>query len=356
MLPLFERARRHCERIALIDADGSWTFAQLLDAADRVAAALRGGKADLQEQRVAFLVSPGFAYAATQWGIWRAGGVAVPLGLMHPRPELAYALDDAQVSAVVTEPALTDKVLALVQARSLPLVLTHDAMGAAAVEAPVVEPGRRAMMLYTSGTTGKPKGVVTTHANIQVQVKSLVEAWAWSRDDHILHVLPLHHIHGIINVLTCALWAGAACEFLWPFDAQRVWRRIGRGDLTLFMAVPTIYAKLIAAWEDAPPPQRLTMSAGCRQMRLMVSGSAALPVRTLERWQSISGHVLLERYGMTEIGMALSNPLHGRRRPGQVGTALPGVEVRRCEALRREAAPDCPAQIEVRGAGVFLEY
>src|SRR5205823_5575133 len=114
------------------------------------------------------------------------------------------------------------------------------------------------------------------------------------------------------------------------FDAERVWARIAAGELTLFMAVPTIYAKLIGAWEAAPPERRRAWSAGCAppRMRLMVSGSAALPVQRLERWREISGHILLERYGMTEIGMALSNPLHGTRRPGFVGTSLPGVEVR----------------------------
>ena len=352
----FDRARQHADRIALIDAHGTWTYAQLDDAATRVASALLGPEADLQERRIAFLVAPGFEYAAIQWGIWRAGGVAVPLGLMHPPPELAYALDDAQVSSVLADPASVDKIRSAGNERSLPILLTTDALDSPLLDTPPIELSRRAMMLYTSGTTGKPKAVVTTHANIQAQVESLVEAWAWSRQDHILHVLPLHHIHGIINVLGCALWIGATCEFLWPFDAKQVWQRFGHSDLTLFMAVPTIYAKLITAWENSSPEERQAMSRGCRQMRLMVSGSAALPASTLERWKSISGHVLLERYGMTEIGMALSNPLEGRRAPGHVGAALPGVEVQRLDEHGQAPEPQTPAEIEVRGPGVFLEY
>src|SRR5438132_1371119 len=206
-------------------------------------------------------------------------------------------------------------------------VTTDEAVGTAPRSLlPRVAAGRRAMIVYTSGTTGKPKGVVTTHANIAAQVTSLVTAWEWRADDWILLVLPLHHVHGIINVLTCALWAGARCEMLPKFDAERVWARIADGDLTLFMAVPTIYGKLITAWEAAAPERRRAWSAGCAPpgMRLMVSGSAALPVQRLERWREITGHVLLERYGMTEIGMALANPLHGERRPGFVGTPLPG--------------------------------
>ncbi|MEK0189549.1 AMP-binding protein, partial [Microcoleus anatoxicus] len=149
----------------------------------------------------------------------------------------------------------------------------------------------------TSGTTGKPKGVVTTHQNIQAQVTSLIDAWEWTSSDRILHVLPLHHIHGIVNVLTCALWAGAECEMLSKFDAETVWNRICDGDLTLFMAVPTIYVKLIAAWETATEETQNRRSKSCAKMRLMVSGSAALPVQVLEKWQKISSHFLLERYG-----------------------------------------------------------
>jgi malonyl-CoA/methylmalonyl-CoA synthetase len=153
----------------------------------------------------------------------------------------------------------------------------------------------------------------------------------------------------VINVLTCALWAGATCEVLPRFDPDDVWNRIAAGGLTLFMAVPTIYGRLIAAWEQAPPARRAAMSESAHALRLMVSGSAALPVSVLEKWKAISGHVLLERYGMTEIGMALSNPLHGERVPGTVGTPLPAVEV-------RLADDDGVAEIEVRGPGVFLEY
>jgi malonyl-CoA/methylmalonyl-CoA synthetase len=198
--------------------------------------------------------------------------------------------------------------------------------------------------------------VVTTHANNRAQVTSLVEAWEWTREDRILNVLPLHHIHGVVNVLTCALWSGATCEMLPRFDAKAVWDRMACGGPTLFMAVPTIYVKLIAAWEAATPDERRVMSAGAARMRLMVSGSAALPVSTLEKWREITGHILLERYGMTEIGMALSNPLRGERRPGCVGTPLPGVELRLRGEDGRPPAPGESGEIQVRGPGVFLEY
>jgi malonyl-CoA/methylmalonyl-CoA synthetase len=122
------------------------------------------------------------------------------------------------------------------------------------------------------------------------------------------------------------------------------------------MAVPTVYTKLIAAWDAASPERRAQLSQACSRLRLMVSGSAALPVSTLARWQQISGHTLLERYGMTEIGMALSNPLRGERVPGSVGTPLPGVEVRLVGEHGDPVAPGTPGGIEVRGPAVFAEY
>ena len=355
-IPLFERAEQHGQSTAIVTTERSYTYRQLLAASARVRGALLDGVADLNEARIAYMVSPGFDYVATQWGIWGTGGVAVPLAVMYPPTELAHVIDDADVAAIVADPSHRDKLLPLASARSLPLVLTTDAMAHEATKMPELVASRRAMMLYTSGTTGKPKGVVTTHANIQAQIESLVASWEWSSADQILHVLPLHHVHGIINVLSCALWAGARCEFLPQFSAESVWDRFRQGDLTLFMAVPTMYAKLISAWQAAPPDQQRNMSAGCEKMRLMVSGSAALPVETFQSWASITGHVLLERYGMTEIGMALSNPLHGQRVPGHVGTPLPHVEVRRVDEQGNLVAPDVPGEIEVRGPSVFLEY
>jgi malonyl-CoA/methylmalonyl-CoA synthetase len=356
-LSLVARARRHGERTAIVAPEGTYSYRDLLDASGRVAACLLGGRADLAEARVAFLAPPGLHHVAVQWGIWRAGGIAVPLAISHPPPELEYVIRDAAAEIVVAHPDFAMVMQSLQLPPSVRTVTTDDAVGTAPrFPLPDVAEGRRAMMVYTSGTTGKPKGVVTTHANIAAQVTSLVTAWEWRADDAILLVLPLHHVHGIVNVLTCALWSGAGCEMPLAFTAERVWSRIAEGPLTLFMAVPTIYGKLIAAWEAATPERRHAWSAACARLRLMVSGSAALPVQRLERWREISGHVLLERYGMTEIGMALSNPLNGERRPGFVGAPLPGVEVRLVDERGGPVAAGTPGEIEVRGETVFLEY
>lgn len=355
-LPLIERAKENADKIAIRATEGTFTYRELLQTSARIATALLANTPDLKEQRVAFLIPSGFQYVATQWGIWRAGGIAVPLCVSHPRPELEYVIEDSGASIIITHPDFEAVLGSLAQERNLRLILTTDALPEETDFLPDIDISRRALILYTSGTTGKPKGVVITHKNIQAQVTSLISAWEWKASDRILNVLPMHHIHGIINVLTCALWAGAECHMLPKFDAQIVWERIMAGDLTLFMAVPTIYVKLIAAWEAADSERKKIMSAGCAQMRLMVSGSAALPIQVLEKWQNISSHFLLERYGMTEIGMALSNPLHGERLPGYVGKPLPQVEVRLVDENGNLVPPGTPGEIQVKGDTVFLEY
>lgn len=213
------------------------------------------------------------------------------------------------------------------------------------------------MILYTSGTTSRPKGVVSTHAVIQAQIESLVTAWEWQPDDRIPLFLPLHHIHGIINILSCALWSGATIEPFSRFEPQAVLQRVSEGAYSVFMAVPTIYVKLIQAIEAMPGEKRDPVVAGFGGMRLMVSGSAALPVSVHEKWTELTGQKLLERYGMTEIGMALSNPYRGERRPGAVGKPLPGVEIRlQSEQGEIVTGENEPGEIQVRGAGVFREY
>ncbi len=293
---------------------------------------------------------------ATQWGIWRAGGIAVPLALEAPAAELGYYLENSKASALIYDESGESLMSAVAASRRIRGNLYSRLISCEKSRLPKIIANRLAMILYTSGTTSRPKGVVTTHANIAAQITALVKAWEWSAEDRILLCLPLHHIHGIVNVLSCALWSGAICEMLPRFDANAVWQRIGSGSLTLFMAVPTIYVRLIAAWEAAAPEQRTQWSEGAARMRLMVSGSAALPVSTLQRWKQITGHTLLERYGMTEIGMALSNPYRGERVPGSVGKPLPGVEVRLVSESGEPLPPGAVGEIEVRGPNVFAEY
>lgn len=349
------RARSWLSRVAIQDSHGAYTYDDLMRASEVGAARILDGRSDLAEGRVAFMIEPSFAHVVAQWSIWRAGGVAVPVCLTHPVPEIEYVLETTRPGMVIYSRAYADVLAPLAEARSIPHI-SSDGLRGDPGSLPNVGSERRAMILFTSGTTGRPKGVVSTHANLTAQIESLVDAWEWNTDDRILLTLPLHHVHGIVNVLSCALWSGARCDMLPAFDAATVVDRIGAGDLTLYMAVPTIYHRLITHLEGLSPGELDRFADGASALRLMVSGSAALPVPVLERWRELSGHTLLERYGMTEIGMALSNPYDGERVPGTVGTPLPGVEVRLADDDALPVPPGEAGEIQVLGRNVFLEY
>lgn len=356
-LPLFNRVVEYADRTAIISAGIDYTYTDLLRDSKNTASLLLDGSKDLNEARVAFLFSSGYDYVRVQWAIWRAGGIAVPLCTTYPSAELEYFIADSRADIVVAEDALQEKVKPIATKMGLRYLSLSETASSNSTELADISPGRRAMILYTSGTTGKPKGVVSSHQIIQAQIESLVKAWEWSSDDRIMQILPLHHIHGIINIACCALWSGALLDMLPKFDTDAVWQRLVDADLTLFMAVPTIYSRLAAAWDTAPAKTQHRWSNACKKLRLMISGSAALPVAMLERWEQISGHRLLERYGMTEIGMALSNPLHGERLAGHVGKPLPGVDVRLVDEDGNPLTEGTKeGEIQVQGPNVFMEY
>ena len=356
MIQLIENAKLFPDSVAVVSDNKEYTYQTLLDFAHHIAGLLLEKSTDLKEVRVAFLITPGFEYVAIQWGIWLAGGIAVPLCNLHPLDAMQYVIDDADASILIVGSAYEKQLFPLTVKKHLRFLKLADFKNAPSPTLPNISPDRRAMILYTSGTTSKPKGVVTTHFNIESQINTLVNFWEWKQDDYILNILPLHHVHGIINVMSCALWSGACCEFLPKFETAKVWEIFLSEKLTLFMAVPTIYYKLINHWETSPPEKQQKMSASLKSMRLMVSGSAALPVSVLEKWKSISGHTLLERYGMTEIGMGLSNPYHGERRAGHVGLPLPGVEMRLVDNNNKPVHEGEPGEIQIKGNSVFLEY
>ena len=357
MIELINKANSYSERTAIISNESQYSFDQLLSKSRIIASNILNGEKDLFESRVVFLINPSFEYVATQWAIWRAGGVAVPLCSLHPLPSLKYVIEDSEASILIISKSFKNLLKPLSKKLKIKLILIEEIIGSTFIELPEISIERRAMILYTSGTTSLPKGVVTTHKNIQFQIESLVEAWKWQSNDHILNILPLHHIHGIINVLGCALWSGACCEFLPKFDSKKVWDKISSAELTLFMAVPTIYFKLIDFWESSSKDKKLLLSRRVKKLRLMVSGSAALPVSVLEKWKEITSHILLERYGMTEIGMALSNSYEGERRPGHVGFPLPGVKVRLADSNGNEINNiGDSGEIQIKGPNVFKEY
>jgi len=356
-IPIIERAASFGSAVAIQDGTDQHSYRDLLERSVSMAATLLDSKADLEEKRIAFQIPPGFAYVSVQWGIWQAGGIAVPLSISATEQELEHSIGDSGVSCVVTTEDLATKIRSHAKKRNTRIVIVDEIGPTGEFTLPQIELTRRAMILYTSGTTSRPKGVVTTHACIQSQIECLVKAWHWTSKDRVPLFLPLHHIHGIINVLACGLWSGARVETFSKFDIDRVFDRVAHDAYTVFMAVPTIYVKMIQALESLSKSEREPILSGFRKMRLMISGSAALPSSVQEHWTNLTTQRLLERYGMTEIGMALSNPYEGERRAGTVGQPLPSVKIRlMSEQGDVIAAENESGEIQVQGPGVFLEY
>lgn len=327
--PLCDRLAAHDSAIAIVDVDGAHTYASIDRRARALAARLLEIHGPLDETPVAILAEPGADVVVALAGVWFAGGIAVPLHPPHPIAEMLHVVSDADAPMILATDSQRNRALDLAGEHAMRIVdlVAASTAGADPLGASGATPAGGALMMHTSGTTGRPKGAVHTHASLAAQVDGMLEAWAWRQSDRIVGTLPLNHLHGLVNITLTSLAAGAICELHAAFDATAVWERLASGEVTVFMAVPTIYARLMDAWGRAAAPTRERWSAGARGLRLMVSGSAALPVRTLDRWREITGHTLLERYGMTELGMVLGNTLT-HRVPGHVGVPFPGVEVR----------------------------
>ena len=201
-----------------------------------------------------------------------------------------------------------------------------------------------ALILYTSGTTGKPKGAVLTHQNLSIQQELLREAWGLRESDALLHALPLDHMHGLCIAMLSCIGAGASIRMLPAFDAARIFREMESS--TVLMGVPTMHKKLFEAFDAAENATRARWMHHARNLRLLTSGSSALPVTLAARFREITGAIPLERFGMTEIGVGLSNPLDGERRAGTVGVPLRTVETKIADG----------GELFVKGPSVFHEY
>lgn len=315
-----------------------------------------------------------------------SGGIAVPLCTAHPAKEQQYALDDSAPSALIATSKFRSRAEEIRNAGGKPRLLHLDELppqAKAVVEPKEVrvelketgwaETKRGALILYTSGTTNLPKGVVSTHSSLAAQASSLITAWEMTAADHLLHILPLHHVHGIVNATLAPLMSGGTIEYLFPFSPSTVWSRLIAGvarahdprkreTISLFMAVPTIYNRLLSSLPLQPLEVQTSAAAAIRGLRLAISGSAALPGSIRDGWHDLAGTALgggtmLERYGMTEIGMALSNRPDSRI-DNAVGWPLPGVEVRLVdiESAAVITKPNVPGEIQIRGPTVFREY
>ena len=341
------------DQLMLVDAKGSYSRRDVRRAVQSIARQI----AQFKGESIAILCEPGIEWIAAACAIWKTGNIAVPLLSTHPVTELLHPLNDADVSVILYSTSASQLVNDLVQNDSTFTICTSKHINDEVdVEVPLVaHPDDDALIIYTSGTTGKPKGAVHTHRSLLAMMSGMIDAWEWSHNDRTVCVLPLNHVHGIVNVSLCALFVGGVLEAPRSFDAEHVWNRFTSGEITVFMAVPTVYSRLTTFWERASSSQQKSLSEAASRLRLMVSGSAALPVSTLEKWKSISSHTLLERYGMTETGMILSNMLTSRV-PGHVGWPMPDVEVRIVDDQLQDVESGTPGELLVRGPQLFSRY
>ena len=375
--PILGASERIAPRTAIVDLSGEQaSYQSLAERSLDVSGALQAPQIGTAPgDRVAILCSGGSAYAASLLGVWDSLAMAVPLCTAHPINELEYTvkdsgshvvLTDSKYEAVATELAAAlgkDHPVRVVNVDKIPAnsgQARHHLQLAHSPEDPL-------LIIYTSGTTGPPKGVVWRRKALEANTRDMAATWGWRPTDRILHFLPLHHVHGVVNKLLTPLTLGACVEFS-PFKPRTVWDRLARNAdgapeeaITVFMGVPTVYAKLIESWNnELSPSERAASRAGIdASMRLMVSGSAALPLSVFEAWERITGHRLLERYGMSEFGMGLTNPLEpmSSRVPGYVGKPFPSAEVRIVdESTNQVLPPGESGALQIRGPIVFDEY
>ena len=287
----------------------------------------------------------------------RAGIIFHPLNTAYTLKELDHFLEDAQPKLFVCGSKRADDATELTKKHKVRLVETLEANGTGTLCEDVADYGERfdtvvrdendiALLIYTSGTTGKPKGAMITHKNISSNAASLSQAWGWQKDDVLLHVLPIFHVHGLCVALHIPLLMGTKILFQPRFSVMETIKLLPKS--TVMMAVPTIYTRLLS---DTKFNKDV-----CDAMRLFVSGSAPLLPETFTQFEQRTGHRILERYGMSEAQMITSNPLIGVRRGGTVGFPLPDVEVRVCDDEGTSLESGEIGSLEIKGPNVFRGY
>ncbi|OAN54105.1 malonyl-CoA synthase [Paramagnetospirillum marisnigri] len=308
--------------------------------------------------RVAVQVDKSPEAVALYLACMRCGGVLLPLNTAYQSDELEYFLSDAAPAAVVCQPHRLAELEGLVAKAGIrATVLTLGATGdgslcqrAKGLPSDIATTGRGgddiAAILYSSGTTGRPKGAMMSHRNLASNALTLHKLWGFRPDDVLLHCLPIFHTHGLFVAINCVLLNGTSMIFCPKFDAEQAIRLLSK--VTVFMGVPTFYTRFIASPSLTP--------AACQTMRLFISGSAPLLEETFNEFKARTGFTILERYGMTEGGMFTSNPLDGERRAGTVGFPLPDVELRITDEDGRVLPQGEIGIIEVKGPNIFTGY
>ncbi len=331
-----------------LEWDRTYTFGEVDARASQMACALaaRGVTAG---DRLCVYLSNSIAYIDLFLAATRLGVIFVPVNILYRDREIRHILEDADPAAIVTDEAgrahITD-------GASIWLIedLVREAAAQPATRRVAVTDGDApAALVYTSGTTGVSKGAIVTHNAFAVNALNLIACWRISSADRLLLTLPLFHVHGLGNGLHCWLISGCRMRLTERFDHARAAEWMLDFEPTLFFGVPTMYVRLLDVKED--DARRIG-----ERMRLFVSGSAPLPAQVLEAFRNRYGHTILERYGMSETLMNISNPYVGERRPGSIGLPLPGVSVRNLDPDGNPVKDGETGELYVRGSNVFSGY
>ena len=348
-------AREEPEKPCIFFEGDGWSYGRLLERAERFAAAL-GERGIARGERVALFLGNSPDFLAAYLGTHLAGAVVVPVNTAYKRAELGHIFEDSGARLCLTDAERRTEIEGL--RTDLPDLETVVEVGegleemlgtAGPYELRLPDGEDLATIAYTSGTTGRSKGAMLLHRNLVANVAAVCEAWRWGPDDRLLLTLPLFHTHGLTVGAHGTLYVGASAELHRRFDADRVYDALLGGETTMFFGVPTMYARLLRearARDERPGP-----------LRLYVAGSAPLSPGAFAEFEELFGERILERYGMTETGMNLTNPYEGERRPGTVGAPFPGQEARVVGVKGRDLlGPGEVGEIEVRGPHVFAGY
>jgi len=346
------------DRVALRQDGTTLTYGDLFVAAHGHAAAYRSLGLSPGE-RVVAVAEPSLELVAAMLGAYAAGLVWVPLNPRYRAPEVAHVLEDCTPRLVLVD---AQAAAAIPEAPGCPVEALDACPGlrrwgdrcshaAPATETTPMSEDATSLLIYTSGTTGRSKGVQHSHGTVARGIGALTRLWGWSSADVLSLMLPLFHVHGLGIGIHGALLHGMEVLLHRHFDVEAVVGDVHERGATIFMGVPTMYTRLLAhldAHPDAGPK--------LARARLFTAGSAALPSDALLRFEARTGHRILERYGMTETLLTISNPLQGERRPGAVGHPIEGVEIRIVDDAGRAAPDDVPGELLVRCEAMMLGY
>ncbi|MBL4819479.1 MAG: AMP-binding protein [Gammaproteobacteria bacterium] len=350
------RTAGHGDKICLNCDNGlQISYAQLLELTATISRYIRMQGVEPGERLVVQVPKSSFA-VALYLACLRCGVIYIPLNTSYTPAEVSYFLGDATPKIFVCDPANVDSLTEVAKEHGADIItlggnddgsLPDSVAGLTADnEITQMSDDDIAVILYTSGTTGRSKGAMLTHKNLGSNALHLIDIWGFTEQDILLHALPIYHVHGLFVALHCALLSTATMHFLSGFDADKVIKYLP--ESTVLMGVPTFYTRLLKH-------PGFTQEV-CQSVRLFVSGSAPLLADTFKDFEQRTGHRILERYGMTETGMLVSNPLDGERVAGTVGFPLPEVETRIVDDQRNEVAAGEVGILEVRGPNVFSGY